>query len=144
MPKTIRQRGALSYELGLIGLTAAVNKATEMEIPSSVAIADESGQLNSFARLDGAALMTIDIAQDKAYTAAAFGLATQDWFDFVKKDEPIAIGAPSGIRRLIVFGGGLPIRVGDEVIGGIGVSGGHWSDDITIATAGLEAILAAV
>lgn len=144
MTISIRQRHALSYDIGLIGLTAAVRKATEMGIPSSVAVVDESGQLNSFARLDDAALMTIDIAKDKAYTAAAFGMATQDWFDFMKQDEAIAAGAPTGIRRLIVFGGGLPIQVDGAVIGGIGVSGGHWRDDITIATAGIEAILAAL
>lgn len=101
---------------------------------------DESGHLNAFARMDGAALLTIDIAQDKAYTAAGFGLGTDSWHEFVKDDAPLAMGAPTGIRRLIVFGGGLPITVDGQVVGGVGVSGGHWSDDVKIAKAALDVL----
>jgi uncharacterized protein GlcG (DUF336 family) len=50
------------------------------------------------------------------------------------------MGAPTGIRRLIVFGGGLPIVVDGPVVGGIGVSGGPWSDDIKIAKAALATL----
>ena len=50
------------------------------------------------------------------------------------------MGAAPGIDRLIVFGGGYPIKVGDAVVGAIGVSGGHYSQDMEVAQAGLSAL----
>ena len=79
---------------------------------------------------------------DKAYTAVGFGLATDGWHDFVKDDPPLAMGAATGIDRLIVFGGGYPIKVGDAGVGAIGVSGGHYSQDMEVAQAGLSALAA--
>lgn len=136
----IRQRSALSNALAQEILAAALKAADDLGIPSTVAVVDESGHLNAFARMDGAALLTIDIAQDKAYTSAGFGLATDAWHDFIKDDAPLSAGAPTGIRRLVVFGGGLPIVVDGQLVGGVGVSGGHWSDDIKIAQAGLSVL----
>ncbi|MDH6117260.1 heme-binding protein [Kitasatospora sp. GAS204B] len=136
----IRHRAALSNALAQEILAAAVQAAEGLGIPSAIAVVDESGHLNAFARMDGAALLTIDIAQDKAYTAAGFGLGTDSWHEFVKDDAPLAMGAPTGIRRLIVFGGGLPISVDGQVVGGVGVSGGHWSDDVKIAKAALDVL----
>jgi len=133
----VRQRPALTNELARQLVDAATSAAEELGQPSTIAVVDESGHLNALARMDGAALLTIDVAQDKAYTAAGFGMPTDQWHDFIKDDQPLAMGAPTGIRRLIVFGGGLPITVDGAVVGGIGVSGGHWSDDIKIAKAAL-------
>jgi uncharacterized protein GlcG (DUF336 family) len=50
------------------------------------------------------------------------------------------MGAAPGIDRLILFGGGYPITVGEAVVGGIGVSGGHYSQDMEVAQAGLSAL----
>jgi uncharacterized protein GlcG (DUF336 family) len=80
------------------------------------------------------------IAQDKAYTAVGFGLPTDGWHDFVKDDPPLAMGAAPGIDRLILFGGGYPIKIGGAVVGGIGVSGGHYTQDMEVAQAGLSAL----
>ena len=80
------------------------------------------------------------MAQDKAYTAVGFGMPSHGWYDFVKDDPPLAMGAAPGIDRLVVFGGGYPIKIGDTVIGAIGVSGGHYSQDMEVAQAGLSAV----
>jgi uncharacterized protein GlcG (DUF336 family) len=61
------------------------------------------------------------------------------WYDFIKDDGPLALGAPTGIDRLVVFGGGYPILVDGQVVGAVGVSGGHYSEDMQIAEAGLRA-----
>jgi uncharacterized protein GlcG (DUF336 family) len=82
----------------------------------------------------------VQVAQDKAYTAVGFGIPTDGWHDFIKDDPPLALGAPSGIDRLVVFGGGYPISIGGKLVGGIGVSGGHYSQDMDVAQAGLSAI----
>ena len=121
-------------------IALAEAKASEMGHPFAIAVVDESGVLKAFSRMDGAALLAVQVAQDKAYTAVGFGLATDGWHDFVKDDPPLAMGAAPGIDRLIVFGGGYPIKVGDAVAGAIGVSGGHYTQDQQVAEAGLEAL----
>lgn len=139
MSLTASSKETMTNEIATKLIELATQKATEKGIPSSIAVVDESGNLVAFSRMNGAALMTIEIATDKAYTAAAFGLATDAWHDFVKDDAPLAMGAPTGINRLIVFGGGLPVETPQGGrIGGIGLSGGHWSDDKEIASYALE------
>jgi uncharacterized protein GlcG (DUF336 family) len=103
-----------------------------------IAVVDREGTLKAFLRMDGAPLLSVEIAQNKAYTAAAFGMATHAWFDFIKGDEPLRLGIVH-TERLVTFGGGYPIVVDGEVIGGIGVSGGHYTDDMEVAAAALEA-----
>jgi len=79
----------------------------------------------------------IEAAENKAYTAAGFGMATDEWYSFIKDDPPLLTGAPH-ISRLVVVGGGFPIKVGNEIVGGIGVSGGHYRQDMEVAKAALE------
>jgi uncharacterized protein GlcG (DUF336 family) len=67
-------------------------------------------------------------------------MPTHGWHDFIKDDPPLAAGAPSGIDRLVVFGGGYPIVVAEQIVGGIGVSGGHYSEDMKVAEAALAAL----
>ena len=134
------ERSSVTAELARAMIDAAERKAAEMGHPFVIAVVDDSGVLKAFSRMDGAALLSVQIAQDKAYTAAGFGLATDAWHDFVKDDPPLALGAAPGIDRLVVFGGGYPVKVGGAVIGGIGVSGGHYSQDMEVAKAGLAAV----
>ncbi|KOX07741.1 GlcG/HbpS family heme-binding protein [Micromonospora profundi] len=122
-------------------VAAAITKAEQVGLPCVIAVVDESGVLKAFARMDGAALLSVQVAQDKAYTAAGFGMPTDGWYDFIKDDGPLSTGAPSGIDRLVVFGGGFPITEDGTVIGGIGVSGGHYSQDMEVARAGLDALV---
>ena len=136
-------RPSVTAELAKAMIEAAEQKATAMGHPFVIAIVDDSGVLKAFSRMDGAPLLSVQIAQDKAYTAVGFGLATDGWHDFVKDDPPLAMGAATGIDRLIVFGGGYPVKVGDAVVGAIGVSGGHYSQDMEVAQAGLSALAAA-
>jgi len=122
-------------------IAAAEAKATEMGVPMCIAIADPGGNLKAFSRMDGAALLSTQIAQDKAYTAVGFGMPTHGWHDFIKDDAPLADGAPTGIDRLVIFGGGYPITMGGTVVGAIGVSGGHYSQDQEAAEAGLTVLV---
>jgi uncharacterized protein GlcG (DUF336 family) len=133
-------RASVTTELARAMIAAAEQKAAETGHFFAIAIVDDSGVLKAFSRMDGAPLVTVQLAQDKAYTAVGFGLATDAWHEFVKDDPPLAMGAAPGIDRLIVFGGGYPIKVGEAVVGGIGVSGGHYSQDMEIAQAGLSAL----
>ncbi len=120
-------------------LDAARAKAVAMGKPMIISIVDDSGVLKAFERMDGAPLLSVGIAQDKAFTAVSFGLASHEWHEFIKNDPPLLHGIVK-TDRLVVFGGGYPIFVEGELVGGIGVSGGHYSDDMEVAQAGLAAI----
>lgn len=68
-------------------------------------------------------------------------LPTDQWHEFIKNDPPLASGATAATSRLVIFGGGYPpIKVGGQLAGAIGVSGGHDSQDMEVAQAGLAAI----
>lgn len=121
-------------------VSAAEAKADELGVPMVIAVCDESGVLKHLSRMDGAALFAVQIAQDKAYTAVGFGMPSDGWHEFIKDDPPLASGAVGGIDRLVIFGGGYPIKVNDQVVGGVGVSGGHYTQDMEVAQAGLAAI----
>ena len=136
-------KASISTEAAHQAIAAAEAKATEIGTPMDIAIVDDSGVLKAFSRMDGAPLLSIQIAQDKAYTAAGFGMPTHGWHDFIKDDPPLADGAPSGIDRLVIFGGGYPLKIGDAVVGGIGVSGGHYEQDMVVAQAGVAALASA-
>jgi uncharacterized protein GlcG (DUF336 family) len=138
MSDVIEKKG-VSTALAHRVIDAAEKKAAEIGVPMVIAVCDESGVLKAFSRMDGAALLSVQIAQDKAYTAIAFGMATHEWFDFIKDDPPLLHGIVK-TERLIVFGGGYPVKIGGAVIGGIGVSGGHYKHDMEVAQAGLAAL----
>jgi uncharacterized protein GlcG (DUF336 family) len=137
-------KASISTEAAHEIIAAAEAKAAEIGTPMVIAIVDDGGMLKAFSRMDGAALLSVQVAQDKAYTAVGFSMPTHGWHDFIKDDAPLADGAPTGIDRLVIFGGGYPITVDDQIVGAIGVSGGHYSQDQEVAAAGLGAIGAPV
>jgi uncharacterized protein GlcG (DUF336 family) len=120
-------------------IAAAQEKAAEMGIPAAVAVVDADGTLKAFARADGAALLPVRIAQQKAWTAISFGISTADWWNMVADDKPLLHGITHQ-EDVIVFPGGVPITDNGELIGGLGISGGHHSQDHEIAEAALGAL----
>ena len=134
------QKSSITIEAAERLIKAAEAKAHEMGLAMCIAVCDEDGTLKAFRRMDGAALLSVEIAQDKAYTAISFGgLATHEWHDFIKNDPPLLHGIVKA-DRLIIYGGGYPVKTDAGIIGGIGVSGGHYSQDMEVAQAGLEAL----
>ena len=134
------QKASVSTELAHRIIDAAERKTAEIGVPMVIAVCDESGVLKAFSRMDGAALLSVQIAQDKAFTAVGFGMGTDAWHDFIKDDPPLAKGAVGGIDRLVIFGGGFPIKIDDAVVGAIGVSGGHYTQDMEVAQGGLAVL----
>ena len=121
---------------------ASVAYAQALGVAVNVAVVDVSGVQVAFLRMPGAPLhsIDIDIAIDKAYTAASFGLATSQWHKVLQEHSP-AVREGLVLRpRFVAFGGGLPILENGLRIGGIGVSGGSEQEDEAIAQAGLKAI----
>ena len=120
MAKVIKKH-SISYELAQKMANAAVAKATELGVTENVAILDDGGNLKAFSRMDGTPIPTIEIAQNKAYTAL-FGVSTQDFFNFIQDDPSLLAGIPT-LARVAAWGGGFPIKVNGEVVGAIGLSG---------------------
>ena len=125
-------------------LTGAREKSVEIGVPMCVAITDESGQLIAFERMDGGKVTSTTIAIDKAFTAAAARKATHEYGESSQPGKP-AFGIHSAIGgRLMVVGGGLPVIVDGEVVGGIGLSSGTPAQDLQCAQAGLDRFLASL
>jgi uncharacterized protein GlcG (DUF336 family) len=115
------KKHSISLELAQKMVDEAVAKAREIGVAENVAILDDGGNLKAFKRMDGAPILSIEIAQNKAYTAL-FGVPTQEFFDFIQGDPSLLAGMPT-LARVAAWGGGFPIRVDGEIVGAIGVSG---------------------
>jgi uncharacterized protein GlcG (DUF336 family) len=116
---------------------AARVKADGIGVPMNIAVVDEGNNLVAFSRMDGAWLGSIDIAQNKAYTARAFDMETRDLAPLVRPGGPLYGIEASNDGRLIVFAGGIPLRSRGRVVGAIGVSGGTIEQDQDVAEAGV-------
>src|SRR3979409_2571991 len=134
---------SISSELAQKMVNAAVAKARELGVTENVAILDDGGNLKAFGRMDGASIPTIEIAQNKAYTAL-FGVSTQDFFNFIKGDPSLLAGIPT-LSRVAAWGGGFPIKVDEEIVGAIGLSGAPTvENDVDCAQAALSLVPEAV
>lgn len=117
---------------------AALEEAISLGVAVVVAITDAAGEIKALARMDGSPLLSVGVAQDKAWTVSAFGISTHEWEQLLR-DEPSLAALGSG-RRLMPVTGGVPLVVGDHVVGGIGVSGATSEQDRRIAEAGARAV----
>jgi uncharacterized protein GlcG (DUF336 family) len=118
---------------------AARVKADQIAVPMNIAVVDEGNNLVAFARMDGAWLGSIDIAQNKAYTARAFDMETRELAPLAQPGGPLYGIEASNDGKLIVFAGGIPLKSRGRVVGAIGVSGGSIEQDQEVAEAGVEA-----
>jgi uncharacterized protein GlcG (DUF336 family) len=137
------KKHSISSELAQKMVDAAVAKAREIGVSENVAILDDGGNLKAFSRMDGAPIPTIEIAQNKAYTAL-FGVSSQDFFNFIQGDPSLLAGIPT-LARIAAWGGGFPIKVDGEIVGAIGLSGAPTvQNDVDCAQAALALVSNAV
>ena len=119
---------------------AALDKSREMGVKMDVAVVDAGANLKAFARMDGAWLGSIDIAQKKARTARWFDMPTGNIGGLSQPGGPL-YNIEHSNNGLITFPGGLPLTNSDgEVIGAIGVSGSTVEDDHAVASAGAAVV----
>ena len=139
MSNVLVKKHSISSELAQKMVNAAVTKARELGVTENVAILDDGGNLKAFSRMDGAPLPSIEMAQNKAYTAL-FGVSTQDFFNFIQGDPSLLAGVPT-LARIAAWGGGFPIKVSGEVVGAIGLSGAPTvENDVDCARAALALV----
>ena len=119
-------------------IAAAREKAIEINTKMDIAVVDGGGNLVAFERMDGAWIGSIDIAINKAYTARAFDMSTQDLKKICQPDG-ICFGIHNtNDSRIIIFDGGIPLMKNGKIVGAIGVSGGYAdTEDHPVAEAGV-------
>ena len=121
-------------------VAAAKKKAAEINTKMDIAVVDAGGNLKAFARMDGAWLGSIDIAQRKARTARWFDMNTGEIGKLSQPGGPL-FGIEHSNGGLITFPGGVPLKnSAGEVVGAIGVSGSTVENDHSVAMAGAAAL----
>lgn len=127
----------LTIEDAHVALEACRKKAVEIGVPMDIAVADEAGNLLVFERMDGALVGCIQIAIDKAYTAAVLGIPTAEEGKMAQPGES-EYGANSLCGgRIVILGGGIPIRFKNMTLGAVGCSSGTVDQDTSVAEAGV-------
>jgi uncharacterized protein GlcG (DUF336 family) len=116
---------------------AAADKAG---VPYNLAVVDAGGNLIAHVRMDGAWLGSIDISIHKAWTARAFDMSTEALAKMAQSGKPLFGIDSTNHEKVVIFGGGVPIKMGDAVIGAVGASGGTVDQDIDVAEAMFAAL----
>jgi uncharacterized protein GlcG (DUF336 family) len=114
-------------------VSAALAHARELGIPEAIAVYDESDVLKALVSMDGARVTSVNVALDKAYTAARRQAATQDLADAMASAPEVTWHSFLKQPRLTLLGGGIPIVVNGQVVGGTGASGGSIAQAIEVA-----------
>lgn len=120
-------------------IAAAERKANDIGIPYNIAVADAGGSLVAHVRMDGAWLGSVDIAIDKAWTARAFDMSTEDIAQITQSGQQGFGLNTTNNSRVVIFGGGIPVKLDGVVIGAVGASGGTVEQDIAVARAAVAA-----
>ena len=120
-------------------IAAAEKKAADIKQPMNIAVVDAGGNLVAHVRMDNAWIGSVDISIKKAWTARAFDIETKDLAEHSQSGGQFFGIHASNNGRVMIFAGGVPLKRGNQVVGGLGVSGGTGKQDQTVAEAGAEA-----
>ena len=120
-------------------IAAAERRAKEIGQPMNIAVADGGGNLVAHVRMDDAWIGSVDISINKAFTARAFDISTQELAKFSQSGGQFFGIHASNHGRVMIFAGGVPLKRGGKVVGAVGVSGGSGEQDNSVAEAGAKA-----
>jgi uncharacterized protein GlcG (DUF336 family) len=116
-------------------LEAGEAKAAGFGVAYNIAVVDAGGALMAFVRQDDALVGSIDLAIGKAVTARLFDKTTAYLAELAQPGQPLFGIAESNGGKVVIFGGGLPVRIGDSIVGAVGASAGTIEQDIAVAEA---------
>jgi len=136
---TASQDAGLTLAVCRAVIAAALSAARAEHLAISVAVVDAGAQLVAFDRMDGADLVTITLAQDKAWTALVNRMPTADLAPMVQPGAEFYGYHTIRGGRTIIFAGGLPLERGGVLVGAVGVSGGDSAQDRRIVEAAAAA-----
>lgn len=120
---------------------AVESRAARVGVPVVVSVCDEAGNPVLLHRMTDSLLASVDIATNKAWSAVAFKQPTSALADLASQGGPLPGLGDGNHGRVVLFGGGVPIRVGDRIVGGLGVSGGTVDEDCDIVTYAMTTVM---
>ena len=121
-------------------IAAGEHRAGELGQPMNIAVADAGGNLVAHIRMDGAWIGSVDIAINKAFTARAFDISTDDLAGMSAPGQQFYGIQDSNKGQVMAFAGGLPLTRDGVVVGAVGVSGGQGEQDQAVAEAASGAL----
>ena len=136
--KTSFDQPTISKTAADLLIETAIKTAESISLKISVCVLDSSGRMKAFSSMDGAPAVSLETCIKKAKTAVGFGIPTgKSWHEFIKND-PILLNGAQHLPDFILLGGGSPVLHRDQLIGAIGVSGGHYEQDEKCVASALE------
>ncbi|MFB4212805.1 heme-binding protein [Shouchella sp. JSM 1781072] len=118
-------------------IAAAEEKAKQLNVKMVISVVDDGGNMIAVHRMDDAWLASVDIAQKKAWTSVALKTKTADLAEATVPNAELYGLNTTNDGRIVLFGGGIPLKHGETIVGAIGVSGSSVEDDVTVAEAGV-------
>jgi uncharacterized protein GlcG (DUF336 family) len=128
----------LSVDEAHILIEGSVAASRGIKVPMCIAVVDESGHLIAFERMDGGKTSSISIAIDKASTAATARNGTHVYNQLCVPGQPTFGIHVTHEGHFSIIGGGLPVKVNGEVVGGVGISAGTAVQDVAVAEHALK------
>ena len=116
-------------------------KAKEMGVNAVVAVANDGGNIVAVECMDDSYIASYDIAVNKAFTCAALKMPTTTLKELAQPGKDLYGIQFTNNGRIVIFGGGVPLKNGDRTIGGLGVSGGSEEQDTLLAEYGERVFL---
>jgi uncharacterized protein GlcG (DUF336 family) len=132
----VQTKASITRDSALALAVAARHAATKIGLNLAIAVTDDGGHLIAFERADATPFLAAEVAINKAWTAASFGLDTMTWNQIVAQPATAPL---ANHPHVMPVGGGVPIVVDGRVVGGIGISGGNAQQDHDVAIAALKA-----
>lgn len=132
-----RQTETVSLETAKRLIEAAERKASDIGVPSVITVTNREGNLIAQHRMDDAWLPSVNISRQKAYTAAGLEMPTHKLAKPSQPGQSLYGLQDTDQGRIVIFGGGYPLRKDGEVVGAIASSGGQVSEDKKVAEAGV-------
>lgn len=113
-------------------------KAGEVGVNAVIAVSDEAGRIVAVHCMDDAYIASYDIAVNKTFTAAGLKMSTAELAKLAQPDGSLYGIQHTNEGKIVIFGGGEPLKVGEKIIGALGVSGGTAEQDTMLAAYGKE------
>jgi uncharacterized protein GlcG (DUF336 family) len=123
----------ITYPVACILGTIAESKASNLSVPMAIALTDGKGGLLFFGRMDGTLPASTEIAIFKAYSAAVLRMTTHELGKLAQPGGELYGIQHTHNGKIVLFGGGFPLHLNEQVVGAIGISGGSVNEDVQVA-----------
>jgi uncharacterized protein GlcG (DUF336 family) len=135
-----RSYDSLSLEDAKKMLSAGEAQAESLGIPYNIAVVDAGAHLIAFVRQDNALIGSVELAIDKAVTARIFDKSTAELADSAQSGQPLFGIQESNDGQVVIFGGGIPVKLNGRIVGAVGASAGTIEQDLAVANAAIAAL----